>query len=276
MAKRILLVVREGAHAARVSAAVSAGRLARESGGAVRMMYVSPLPPARMDRHDRMVANIDQEMMRIDGEGEDCLARLAAEIADARRLVDFGPSCRPPSAVQCPAGIETGRPCERRCRSRKGLTMTTTASTEALIANLDKVAHEVLEYFAGPGRVSGARVDRWQARDILMHFIYFHDATAWGIQSAALGGPPWPVPADSDTVNEACRRLHEHESFDELLTQLRQAHARLLGAARRAPDLDKPCLQRSTGEVLSGRQRLELLARHWAEHMSELQAAGAR
>jgi hypothetical protein len=184
---------------------------------------------------------------------------------------------RLPSAVQCAAGIETGRPCGRRRRSRKGSTMTTTASTEALIANLDKVANEVLEYLAGPGRVSGARVDRWQARDILMHFIYFHDATAWGIQSAALGGPPWPVPADSDTVNEACRRLHEHESFDELLTQLRQAHARLLGAARRAPDLDKPCLRRSTGEVLTGRQRLELLARHWAEHVSELQAAaGAR
>src|SRR2546422_8513166 len=78
----------------------------------------------------------------------------------------------------------------------------------------------------------------------MMHFIYFHDATAWGIQSAALGGPPWPVPADSDTVNEVCRRLHEHESLDELLTQLRQAHARLVRAARSAPDLDTPCFQR--------------------------------
>ena len=43
---------REGAHAARQSAAFAAGRLARESGGAVRMMYVSPPPPARMDRQD--------------------------------------------------------------------------------------------------------------------------------------------------------------------------------------------------------------------------------
>ena len=93
MARRILLVVRGGAHAARVSAAAAAGRLARESGGAVRIMYASPLPPPRVDRYDRMVASTDQEMMRISGEGEDCLARLAAEIADVpvERVVRFGP-----------------------------------------------------------------------------------------------------------------------------------------------------------------------------------------
>lgn len=152
----------------------------------------------------------------------------------------------------------------------------TTPSKQSLLSDLDKVAQDVFAYFAGPGRTTEAKVDRWQARDILMHFIYFHDATAWGIQSAALGGPPWPVPADSDTVNEVCRRLHAHESFDELLVELRQAHARLLNAARSAPDLDRPCFKRSTGETMTGSQRLELLARHWAEHVRELQAAGGR
>jgi hypothetical protein len=151
--------------------------------------------------------------------------------------------------------------------------MTTSPSKEALIADLDQVVQETLAYFEGPGRVSKARVDRWQARDVLMHFIYFHDATAWGIQSAAQGGPLWPVPADADTVNEVCRRLHEHESFDELLAQVRQAHARLVRAVRHAPDIDKPCFQRVTGETMTGRQRLELLARHWAEHVRELQEA---
>src|SRR5438132_8062909 len=116
----------------------------------------------------------------------------------------------------------------------KELPMTTLAPTDVLLANLDRVVQDTLAYFDGPGRTTTARVDQWQARDILMHFVYFHDATAWGIQSATLGGPPWPVPADADTVNEICRRLHEHESFDELLTQLRQAHGRLVRAARGA------------------------------------------
>lgn len=67
--------------------------------------------------------------------------------------------------------------------------MTTLPPKDALIANLDRVVQDTLAYFEGPGRTTGARVDRWQARDVLMHFIYFHDATAWGIQSVALGDP---------------------------------------------------------------------------------------
>jgi hypothetical protein len=151
-----------------------------------------------------------------------------------------------------------------------------TTGPDALIEDLDRAVTEVLAYFAGAGRTSAARVDRWQARDVLQHFIYFHDATAWGIQSVALGGPPWPVPGDADIVNEVCRRLHEHEGFDDLLAQVRLAHARLLRAARGSPDLDRPCFRRANGETMTGRQRLELLARHWREHVQELQAAEAR
>jgi hypothetical protein len=152
--------------------------------------------------------------------------------------------------------------------------MTQLPSKEALLVKLDTVVKDTLAYFEGPGRVTDARVDQWQARDVLMHFLYFHDATAWGIQSVALGGPPWPVPADSDTVNEVCRRLHAHESFDELLAQLRQAHGRLVRAAQSAPDLDKPCFQRSTGDLMTGSQRLDLLARHWTEHVRQLEEPG--
>ena len=150
-----------------------------------------------------------------------------------------------------------------------------TADTDLLIQKLDRVVTDVLAYFAGAGRTNTARVDRWQARDVLQHFLYFHDATAWGIESATQGGPVWPLPADADTINEVCRRLHEHESLDDLIAQLRLSHARLAAAARRSPDLDRPCFRRAGGETMTGRQRLELLARHWAEHVQELQTAAA-
>jgi hypothetical protein len=151
--------------------------------------------------------------------------------------------------------------------------MSASAGKAELLAELDRVVQDALGYFAGPARLSAARVDQWRARDVLMHFIYFHDATAWGIQSVAMGGPPWSVPADVDTVNEVCRRLHEHESLDELLTQIRQAHARLARAVGAAADLDQVCFRRANGETMTGRQRLQLLVRHWAGHVRELQAA---
>ena len=144
------------------------------------------------------------------------------------------------------------------------------------IAELDRVARETFKYFGGAGKNTKAKVDKWHARDVLQHFIYFHDATAWGIQSAALGGPQWPVPGDSDIVNEVCRKLHEQESIGELLAQLKQSHARLIRAAKKSPNLDQPCFRRANGESLTGRQRLELLAKHWTEHVDELKAAAAK
>jgi hypothetical protein len=152
----------------------------------------------------------------------------------------------------------------------------TAASKDALVNALDGAVTEVLAYFEGAGRTSTAKVDRWQARDVLQHFIYFHDATAWGLQSAALGGPPWPLPGDADTINEVCRRLHEHERYDELLAQVRLAHGRLMKAARSSPDLDAPCFRRPDGQTVTGAQRLEVLARHWREHVTELQAAAQK
>jgi hypothetical protein len=150
------------------------------------------------------------------------------------------------------------------------------ADNAALITDLDRAVQDVLAYFEGAGRTTAAKVDRWQARDVLQHFIYFHDATAWGIQSAAIGGPMWPLPGDADIINEVCRSLHERESFDELLLQVRLAHGRLMKAAREAGDLDRPCFQRANGSSLTGAQRLEVLAKHWREHVQELQAAEAK
>src|SRR5213594_2185024 len=85
--------------------------------------------------------------------------------------------------------------------------MTTSPSKDAPLANLDKVVQDCLAYFDGPGRASSARVDRWQARDILMHFLYFHDATAWGSsrsRSVDRRGPCRPTPTPSTRSAVAC------------------------------------------------------------------------
>jgi hypothetical protein len=144
------------------------------------------------------------------------------------------------------------------------------------VTKLDQVVARTLAYFEGPGRNSEARIDRWEARDVLMHFIYFHEATAWGIRSVGVGGPVWTVPADWDTINEICRIVHEGETLDELMGQVRQAHARLLRALANSPDLDRPCLQRPDGTLMTGNERVDAITEHWHEHLAELDARHLR
>jgi nucleotide-binding universal stress UspA family protein len=90
MARRILLVLNpddDGATATREAAA-----LARASGARLRLMYVQPVPQARVDRYDRTVADVDQEMARL---GAAALARLQGWTASVRdvaidKVIRFG------------------------------------------------------------------------------------------------------------------------------------------------------------------------------------------
>ncbi|HWO04350.1 MAG TPA: universal stress protein [Methylomirabilota bacterium] len=64
-AKRVLMVITPAVAPALESAARSAAAVARESGGVVRMAWMQPLPPPRVDHHDRVVADTDCEMARL-------------------------------------------------------------------------------------------------------------------------------------------------------------------------------------------------------------------
>lgn len=92
MAKRILMVVTRSERADHALAALCAARLARDSGGTVRLAYIRPLPPPRVDRHGRIVADTDREMARITTEASERLAGLASEFEDVpvERVVRFG------------------------------------------------------------------------------------------------------------------------------------------------------------------------------------------
>lgn len=153
--------------------------------------------------------------------------------------------------------------------------MTTQISREELIAAVESAVQGTLAYFEGPGRESPARIGRWGSWDVLAHFPYWHYATTWGIESAAAGGPPWLLSGAADQINDACLGLHAGEGFDQLVSQLRLAQARLLRAAGAAQDLDAPAFRMPDGRIVTIRQRLETIARHWRGHLDALiQASG--
>ena len=108
---------------------------------------------------------------------------------------------------------------------------------------------------------------------MLAHFPYWHYATTWGIASAAAGGPPWQLSGTADEINAACLTLHRGEDFAELIGELRRAQNRLVRAARAVHDLDAPAFRAPDGRLVSVRQRLETIARHWRGHLQALREA---
>lgn len=144
---------------------------------------------------------------------------------------------------------------------------------DGLIRELTEAVQETLAYFEGPGQTNRAHIGAWGAWDVLAHFPYWHYATAWGIRSATLGGPPWQLSGNADQTNAACLAMLEGESFATLIAQLREAQARLLQAAQAAGDLDAAAFRMADGREVTVGQRLETIARHWRGHLQALRDA---
>ena len=153
--------------------------------------------------------------------------------------------------------------------------MTDTKELEALLASLDGAVHEVFDYFSGPGKISQARVGDWGPWEVLCHFLYWHAATAEGMESAAAGGKPRRLEASTDELNARVIAEHAGENFEPLMDQLRQWHRRLTQAARTLPNLDVAVIERLDGKLVSARERLQALNRHWRGHLQELGEKGS-
>jgi len=91
-ARRILVPITPGAFADCALAATTAARIARKTGGILRLAYLAPLPPPRVDRHDRVVADTDREMERIGAAAQAGLDALAASLGGVpvETVIRFG------------------------------------------------------------------------------------------------------------------------------------------------------------------------------------------
>jgi hypothetical protein len=151
--------------------------------------------------------------------------------------------------------------------------VTTHKQVESLLAALDATVQDALAYFEGPGSTSRARIDEWGAWEVLCHFVFWHEATIAGMESVARGGAPYRLEAGVDELNARTIAKHQGKSFLDLIARLRELQEQLQQAARSLPDLEAPVMVRTDGSGLSGRERLEIMNRHWEQHVAELRAA---
>jgi len=146
---------------------------------------------------------------------------------------------------------------------------------DELIAALERSVEAGLAYFQGPGSQSTVHIGRYGPREILCQLVWWHQATAEGMESVASGGTPYRIYASVDEMNARAVGRSAGDDLNQLLDMARQGQARLVQAARALPDPNTTVLVMGDGSGRSGLQRLETIAQHWNERVRELQALSA-
>jgi len=146
---------------------------------------------------------------------------------------------------------------------------------DSLITALEQSVDSGLAYFQGPGSQSKVKIGRWEPREVLCHLVWWHQATVEGMESVVSGGAPYRIYASVDEMNARAVGRLAGRDVNQLVDLARQWQARLVKAVRALPDPNATVLVLGDGSGRSVQQRLETIAHHWNEHVTELQALSA-
>ena len=146
---------------------------------------------------------------------------------------------------------------------------------EALIRALEQSVEAGLTYFQGPGGQARIKVGHWGPREVLCHLVWWHQATVEGLESVLSGGKPYRFYASVDEMKARAVGRLAGQDIAQLAELVRQLQARLVKAARALPDPNATVLVAGDGTGRSLLQRLEMIARHWSEHIYALEAPSA-
>ena len=152
-----------------------------------------------------------------------------------------------------------------------GTRVTTDQKIDGLIASVEEAVKAGLAYFEGPGANSSVKIDIWSPREVLCHLIYWHQATAEGMEATTSGAGPLRIHAPTDEMNARAVGRVAGVTIERLVEDARELQTRLIAAVRAIPDLEATVLDRAEEGKQSARQRLEIIAHHWNEHIRELQ-----
>ena len=141
---------------------------------------------------------------------------------------------------------------------------------DGLIASLEDAVDAGLAYFAGAGARSDVRAGEWGPREVLCHMVFWHQTSVEGMESVSSGGPPKRLDAPTDELNAAAVESMAGQTTVQLVDQMRGLQSRLVTALQALPDPSITVLVRNDGAESSAIERLQRLAIHWREHMSEL------
>ena len=120
------------------------------------------------------------------------------------------------------------------------------------------------------------KIDIWTPREVLCHWIYWHAATAEGMETAVSGEGPHRIYAGTDEMNARAVGRKSGVSVAWLVEEMEELQARLIAAARAMPDPNAVVVVKGDGSSASGAERLATIVSHWNEHLEEMAEAAAQ
>lgn len=150
----------------------------------------------------------------------------------------------------------------------------TEVNIDSLIADVEEVVARGIAYVQANAE-SEVKIDIWTPREVLCHWIYWHAATAEGMETAAAGEGPHQIHADTDDMNARSVGRKSGVSVAWLVEEMEELQQRLVAAARAMPDPNAVVVARGDGSEATGVQRLETIISHWNEHLEEMSEAAA-
>lgn len=144
-------------------------------------------------------------------------------------------------------------------------------SESDVVATLKKSVDRGLNYLEVVGDSSNPKIGIWTSREVLCHLIYWHRATAEGMESVSSGGDPLTIYASTDEMNARAVGRVAGVNMKSLMREARELQARLVTAFENLVDPSAIVMIRQDVGRQSAKDRLQMMAHHWNAHVDELE-----
>ena len=136
-----------------------------------------------------------------------------------------------------------------------------------LTSTMENAVSDGIKFFK-TNTASDVKIDIWTSREVLCHLIYWHQVALQGISSVSNGSTPVHIPASVDEMN--ARSVGRKSGWDvsRLLDEFSQIHEEFVNAVQNMPNPQSVIITIEETS-LTVVQILEIMPRHWNEHIAE-------
>ena len=146
------------------------------------------------------------------------------------------------------------------------------ASVDELVKTLGQTTEEGLSQFRRLVAESKIVPGHFGPREELCKLVWWHQATADGIESVGSGGQPYAIHASDDEMDARAVGRQAGKTVEQLATAAEGHHQRLVKAAANISDPNVTVFIHDGGREDSAVQRLEAMTKRWQDTLVDIKA----